>query len=115
MPGPRLVVIEAELVLGGLKAVLNRPATAFHRYQLFHGGSPGAPGGEEGQIAISNVAADQKATRPLPCKGAVVFAAVEIGQFEIGPVVQARSLGSLARWQAPPGILGKVLRDVGGG
>jgi hypothetical protein len=48
----------------------------------------GAPGGEEGEIAVGNVAADQKTARPLSRKSAVVFAGIEIGQFDIDPIVQ---------------------------
>ena len=33
VPAARLVVIEAELILGGLEAVLDRPAAAFDPYQ----------------------------------------------------------------------------------
>ena len=58
MPGAALVVIEAEFVLGGLEAVLDGPAMAFHRDQLFRGRALGAPGGEECQSTIGNVAAD---------------------------------------------------------
>ena len=59
MPGSALVVIEAELVFGGLKAVLDRPAMAFDRHQRFDGCSCWAPGGEEGEIAIGDMATDQ--------------------------------------------------------
>ena len=37
MPGTGLVVIEAEFVLGGFEAVLDRPAMAFDFRQLFIG------------------------------------------------------------------------------
>ncbi len=37
MPGAALIVIEAEFVLGGLEAVFDGPATAFHRDQFFRG------------------------------------------------------------------------------
>src|SRR5271168_5360495 len=93
MPGTAFVVIEAEFVLGGFEAVLDSPAMAFDQHQLLHGRALGAPGGEEGQIAVGNVAADQETARPLCGEGAVVFAGIEIGQFEIaqscrrGPLV----------------------------
>ena len=57
----------------------------------------------------------KKAARPFALERAVVFAGIEIGQFEIGPVVQTRPFGSFARRQAPPSALGKALRDLGGG
>jgi len=115
MPGTAFVVIEAEFVLRGFKAILDSPAMALDQHQLFHGRALGAPGGEEGQIALGNVAADQQTPRPLSGEGAVVFAGVEIGQFKIGPVVQARTFGSFARRQAPPCAFGKSLRDLYGG
>src|SRR5580765_7356491 len=49
MPGAALIAIEAEFVLGGLEAVFDGPATAFHRDQFFRGRAHGAPGGEERQ------------------------------------------------------------------
>jgi hypothetical protein len=52
-------VIEAEPVFGGFKTVLNGPAMAFDRYQLFHGRVLGTPCGEESEIAVGNVPADQ--------------------------------------------------------
>ena len=96
VPGACLVVIQTELVLGGFEAVLDGPAMTFHRHQLFHGCALGAPSGEEGEIAIGNVAADEKTPRPLSREGTVVFAGIEIGQFELGPVVPARPFGSFA-------------------
>ena len=36
MPGSALVVIEPELVLGGLKTVLDGPPMAFDRHQRFN-------------------------------------------------------------------------------
>ena len=85
MPGARFVVIETEFVLGGFKTVLDGPAAAFDRYELFHGRALGTPRGEEGEVAVGNVAADQQTPRPFPREGAVVFAGLEIGPFEIGP------------------------------
>src|SRR3981081_1546820 len=43
MPGSALVVIEPELVLGGLETVLDRPAMAFDGDQRFDGCSCRAP------------------------------------------------------------------------
>ena len=106
MPGAGFVVIKAEFVLGGFEAVLDGPAMAFNQDQLFHGRALGAPGGEEGEIAVGNVAADQKTSCPLPGEGAVVFAGVEIGQLDVGPVMQARAFGSFACRPAPPSGLG---------
>src|SRR6516164_446767 len=115
MPGAGLVVIEAEFILGGLKTILDGPAMAFHRHQLLDGRAFGIPCEEKGQAAVGDVAAHQKTPRPFPGKIVVVFAGVEIGQFEIGPVVQTRPLGPFAGRQAAPGLFGKALRDRGGG
>src|SRR5208337_3951424 len=61
MPGSALVVIESELVLGGLETVLDRPPMAFDRHQRFDGCSRWAPGSEEGEIAIGDPTTDQQA------------------------------------------------------
>src|ERR1700692_3917894 len=82
--------------------VLDSPAMAFDKHHVLHGRAFGAPGREEGPIAVGNVAADQETPRPLSGEGAVVFAGIEIGQFEIGPVVQARTFGSFGCRRAPP-------------
>src|SRR6185295_13370746 len=115
MPGASFVVIKAELVLGGFEAVFDGPAIAFHRHQLLDGRAFWAPSGEKGQAAVGNIAADQKTPRPIPDKVVVVFAGVEIGQLEIGPVVPAWPFGPFAGRQPAPGLLGKALRNGGGG
>ena len=97
VPGAGLIVVEAELVLGGLEAILDRPAMPLDLDQHLDGGSGRAPGREEGQIAVGDVAADQQAARPQAGARVVVFGGVEIGQFEIGPVVEPRALGAFAR------------------
>jgi len=97
MPRAGFVVIEAEFVLGGLEAVLDRPALPFDKDQALDVGPGRAPGGEERQIAIGDVAPDQETTRPQAGSGLIVFGSVEVGEFEIGPVVQSGTLGSFAR------------------
>ena len=87
-------MVEAELVFGRLEAVLNRPAPALDRHQGFYSGPGGAPGGEKGQLAISEIAADQKASGPQTGQALVVFSGFKIGQFQIGPVEQPLALGS---------------------
>src|SRR6266566_3771932 len=64
MPGSALVMIEPELVFRGLKTVLGRPPMAFDRHQCFDGCSCWTPGGEEGEIAIGDMTADQQTARP---------------------------------------------------
>jgi hypothetical protein len=58
MPGSALVVIEPELVLRGLKTILDRPPMTLDRYQRFDRCSGWTPSGKEGEIAIGDVAAD---------------------------------------------------------
>jgi len=64
MPGPALVVIEPELVLRGLKTILDRPSTTLDRHQRFDRCSRRTPGGKEGEIAIGDVATHQQTARP---------------------------------------------------
>ena len=115
MPGSALVVIEPELVFGGLETVLDRPAMAFDRDQRFDGCSCRAPGSEEGEIGIGDVATDQQAACPQTVIGAVELSGIEIGQFEITPIMQPRSFGSVPCRQAFP--VRRTLRrgDVRGG
>ena len=102
MPGSALVVIEPELVLGGFKAVLDRPSMAFDRDQRFDGGSGWTPSGKEGEVAIGDTTADQQATGPQTIICAVGLFGLQIGQFEITPIMQPRSFGSGSRRQALP-------------
>ena len=83
MPGSALVVIEPELVFRGLKTVLDRPPMAFDRHQRFNRCSRWTPGGEEGEIAIGDAAADQQTARPQTVICTVELLGLEIGQFEI--------------------------------
>src|SRR5919107_576062 len=73
-------------VLGRLEAILNGPALSFDIDQHRNRGTGGAPGGEEGQGAIGDIAADQKAPGPQTGQALVVFGGFKIGQFEISPV-----------------------------
>src|SRR5450631_2167367 len=102
VPGSALVVIEPELVFRGLKAVLDRPPMAFDRHQRFDGCSSWTPGGEEGEIAIGDMTTDQQTSCPKTMICAVKFFDLEIGQFEIAPIVQPRSFGSGPCRQAFP-------------
>jgi len=102
MPGSALVVIEPELVFRGFKAVLDRPSMAFDRHQRFDGRSRRAPGGEEGEIAIGDMTPDQQTARPQTIISTVELLGLEIGQFEITPIVQPWSFGSGSSRQALP-------------
>src|SRR3982751_4446527 len=102
MPGPAFVVIEPEFVFRGFETVLDRPPMAFDRHQRFDGRSRWTPGGEEGEIAISDMATDQQTARPQTLICSVGFVDLEIGQLEITPVMQPRSFGSGSRRQSLP-------------
>ena len=66
MPGPGFVVVEAELVLGGLEAIFDRPAMAFDGNDCLNGCAGWAPCREVSEIAIADIATDQKAAGPKP-------------------------------------------------
>jgi len=89
-------MVEPEFVLGGLKAILDRPAMSFDLDQGFDTGSVRTPGGEERHVAVGDVAADQQTPRPWAGSLVVIFGRIEIGQFAIGPVVQSCAFGSFA-------------------
>src|SRR5208283_4496887 len=98
MPGARLVVIESEFVLGGFKAVLDRPTMTLDFRKLFEGRSVWRPGREEGEVAVGDFTTDQKSARPcLAFERLAVLTGVEIGEFKIGPVVSALALRPRAR------------------
>src|SRR4030081_2127517 len=64
MPGSALVVIEPELVLGGLKTFLDCPPMAFDLHQCFDRCCRWATGSEEGEIAIGDTTTDQQTACP---------------------------------------------------
>jgi hypothetical protein len=66
MPGPGFVMVEAELVLGGLEAVFDRPAMTFDGDEGLNSGAGWAPCREVGEIAVADRAADQQAAGPKP-------------------------------------------------
>src|SRR5664279_4465985 len=90
------------------------PPMAFDRHQRFDGCSSWTPGGEEGEIAIGDMTTDQQAARPQTLICSVGFFDLEIGQFEITPIMQPRSFGSGPCRQAFP--IGRAPRpgDVSG-
>src|ERR1035437_3945925 len=75
-------------------SALDRPSMAFDRHQRFDGCSRWTPGGEEGEIAIGDMTTDQQTAGPQTLICAVEFFDLEIGQFEITPIMQPRSFGS---------------------
>jgi hypothetical protein len=102
VPGPGFVVVKAQFVLAGLETVLNVPALPFHRDQRLNAGASRAPGGEVGAFAISEVAPDQQAAGPQPGLPAVVFAGIEIRQFQIPLVLHSIRLRRTEPLQASP-------------
>ena len=83
------------------------------RHQGFHSGPGGAPGGEKGQLAISDIAADQKAPGPKAGQVLIVFGGFKIGQFQVGPIEQPLALGSGPGRQPTPGSGIKLARNLG--
>src|SRR5260370_35913910 len=61
-----------------------------------------APGGEEGEVTIGDATTDQETARPQTIICTVEWLGLEVGQFEITPIVQPRSFGSGSRRQALP-------------
>ena len=106
-------MIEAEFILRRFETVFDRPAMSFDFRKPFDRCSARRPSGEKGEVAVDDFAPDQKSARPcLPGEGLVVFAAVEIGEFEIGPVMQPLALGSRACGKTPPCGGGQSVGDV---
>jgi hypothetical protein len=75
---------------------------AFDRHQRFDGCSRWTPGGEEGEIAIGDMPTDQQTSCPKTMICAVKFFGLEIGQFEIAPIVPPRTFDSGPCRQAFP-------------
>src|SRR3954465_11850300 len=117
VPAAGLVVIEPELVLGGLEAVLDRPAASLGLDQRRYFGPGPAPGREEGGLAVGDGAADQQAPRPQAGEAVAVLGGLEVGQLEIGPVVEPRPFGPVAGREPRPRRRGQrpgdLLRRVG--
>ena len=50
-----------------------------------------APSGEERQVSVGDITADQQAARPQARALVIVFSGIEIGQFAISPIVDPES------------------------
>src|SRR5262249_17933681 len=109
------VVVEAEFVLGCLEAVFDRPAMSFHPDQCFDGRALRAPCCEKSEIAVGDIATDQQAACPYTSEGIVIVAGVEVGQFQIDPVMEPLALRADTGGQALPDIGGQILSDIPGG
>ena len=88
MPGPGFVVVEPEFVFGGLEAVLDRPAMPFDFDQRLDRSPCRTPSGEVGEIAVGDMTSDQQAPRPQALAFIIELLTLEIGKFEIAPVMQ---------------------------
>ncbi len=66
----------------------------------FDGRTGRTPGGEEGEVIIGDVVADQQSSGPCAGRAVGVFVGLEIGEFEIGPITEAFAFGALAGRQA---------------
>ena len=103
VPGPAFVVVEAELGLGSLEAVLDGPALPFHRDKGADACAGRAPRGEERARAVGDVAPSQQAARPQAMAARIALGlGVEVGQFHIRPVVDAGPFGARACGKALP-------------
>jgi len=102
MPGPGFVVVEPEFVFGGLEAVLDRPAMPFDFDQRLDRSPCRTPSGEVGEIAVGDMTPDQQASRPQALAFIIELLTLEIGEFEIAPVMQPWSFGSSAGRKTPP-------------
>ena len=97
-------MVEAELGLGRLERILDRPAAALDADQGLDRRSRGAPGGEEGQLPVADGTPHEQAARPQVgiAAGAAHLVGREVGEFQVGPVMEPRPLGARAGRQAPP-------------
>lgn len=102
MPGSGLVMIEPKFILGGLEAVLDRPAMALDTDQRFDRGSHRTPGGEVGEIAVSDMTPDQQTACPQATILIIELFCFKIGQFKVAPVIPPRPLNSRTGRQALP-------------
>jgi hypothetical protein len=67
MPRAGFIVIEPKFILGGLKAVFDRPAASFDGDQGLQFCPGRTPGGEVGKIAIAIVFGDRATDQEAPC------------------------------------------------
>ena len=82
----------------------------FHPYQYFKRRALRAPRAEIGKVIVGDIAAHQQTARP--CAGEICpeVACVEICKFNVSPIMQTFSFGSIAGRQALPGSIIKLHR-----
>jgi len=112
MPRAGFVMVKAEFVLGGLEAVFDCPATAFDGNERWDACSGWAPGREECEITVADVATNEKAAGPKPSSHLVIFVCVEIGQFAVGPVMKSCAFGTVTGGQTLPRTWVKIASDL---
>src|SRR3712207_7528382 len=115
MPGAGLVVSKPKLGFGGLERILDRPAPPLDGDEDLNRRAGRAPRREEGELAVGQAAADQKAARPQPSPGGAIVARPEVGQLAIRPLVDALALGAAPRREPLPGALVEPVGDLLGG
>src|ERR687894_854832 len=96
----------------GWEAVLDCPAVPLDLDQDLDPGPGRAPGREEGELAIGDGTADQQAPRPQAGEVVAVFSGLEVGQLQVGPVVEPWTLGAIAGREAHPRRSGQCLGDL---
>src|SRR3982750_2692325 len=106
VPGAALVVVETKFILSGLEALLHAPAGTLDTNQGVNRGAMGTPGGEVGEFAVEQAAADQKVAGPGTRNWRVIFVGIEIGERAIGPIIEPLAFGAVACGQALPEIGG---------
>ena len=114
VPGAGFVVVEAELVFGGLEPLFDPPARTFDLHQRLERCSVRAPCREIPQIAISRIAADQQAAGPCSAERIAIFRHLEIGHRAIQPVIPSFALGAVPGRTPDPGVLGQRLDNLAG-
>src|SRR5215208_6628412 len=104
VPFPYLVLCQAKLLLGRLKAQLNLPARARHPHHLLQRGA--LLGGENHVVSelvrILHTPPHQQPMAPKP----LLFAQLQAVQRQECPVVEAWAFGALARRKTPPVLWG---------
>ncbi len=102
MPGSGLVMVEPELVLGGLEAVFDCPSMPLDAEQRLDRGFRRSPCGEIGEIAVGDVTPDQYAACPEAMVFFVEFFRLQTSQLEVAPVMQARTFAAVPCRQTLP-------------
>ena len=112
MTGPGFVVVEVEFALGRFEIVLDRPAVACNLRKRVDPSAGWAPIRAERQFAVRDMSSDQQVACPQPCASFILIDSLDVGEFEIGPLVQYGILRALDGRQAMPGGAIEILGDL---